>query len=44
LVLSDTVNPLSNIAGRIPLGRQRARRTSRVVSSQRVIDENGQPS
>jgi hypothetical protein len=39
LVLSDTVNPLSKIAGRIPLGRQRSRRTStRAVASDRVID------
>jgi len=42
ITLSQVVNPLSNIAGRIPLPRQRSRRSStgpRAVVSERIIDE-----
>lgn len=39
VTLSQVVNPLSNIADRIPLGRVRPRRVgSRTVASPRVID------
>jgi hypothetical protein len=38
-VLSQVVNPLSNIAGRIPIPGRRPRRSStRPVASQRVTD------
>lgn len=39
LSLTAVVNPLSNIADRIPLSRQRRRTAARVVASQRVIDQ-----
>jgi hypothetical protein len=39
LSLTAVVNPLSNIADRIPLARPRRRSSARVVASQRVIDQ-----
>jgi hypothetical protein len=42
LVLNDAVNPLSNIAGRIPLSRQRGKRAARAAAARQVVDENGQ--
>ena len=41
LVLNDAVNPLSNIAGRIPLSRQRGKRAA-ARAAQRAVDANGQ--